>query len=106
MASWPFPYTVGRAIVHGLPSCLILLSWAREAVFLAGASLTTGDGGYRVSGGNDGRRIMSQPQDPSWQGMGLGPSIATRPRWPSTRCRNTRSAIRAFVSSRAAPRTL
>lgn len=54
-------YPVGSAIVGGLPSCLILLSWAREAVFLARASLTTGDDGYRVSGGNDGRRIMSQP---------------------------------------------
>ena len=97
----------GRAIGGGLLSCLILLSWAREAVFRTGVSLTTGDGDSDcwVSGGNNVRRIMSQSQDPSWQGMRLGPSIATLPRWPSTRCRNTRSAIRAFVSSRTAPRT-
>lgn len=102
-----FSYPVGRAIGGGLLSCLILLSWAREAVFRTGVSLTTGDGDSDcwVSGGNNVRRIMSQSQDPSWQGMRLGPSIATLPRWPSTRCRNTRSAIRAFVSSRTAPRT-
>ncbi|KAK3345468.1 hypothetical protein B0H65DRAFT_539750 [Neurospora tetraspora] len=72
MASWPFFCT--RLVVPLFlvsPLACSCCAGTREAVFLTGVFSTTGDGGRRISGRNNGRR--NDVQDPSRQGMRFRP---------------------------------